>query len=321
LPPLSRGLERTREIGSCRAIGAKRHHIGNTVTGVRGKVAFVTGGVSGIGFGLSRNLLAAGARVAASYRRREKLDEALHSLTAAERQKFYGVQTELTDRNSIREAAKEIETSLGNIHILCNNAGMNMFVTAHEATADDWESIMAVNFRAVTDALEIFLPRIRAHGEGGHVLNTGSMACFIAVPHAAPYTAAKFALRGLTEALYWNLRPYGIGVSLLCPGLVRTNIVETMLAHSRGRTHDDSRLDERTKQLRQANEAGMDPMVVGAEAVRGIERNALYILTHPEFRDELEEIHQGVIKSLPDGPVPAARLEFERARRRLKEQV
>jgi NAD(P)-dependent dehydrogenase (short-subunit alcohol dehydrogenase family) len=288
------------------------------MTSVRGKVAFVTGGVSGVGFGLARSLIAAGASVAASYRRREKLDDALRSLSAAERQMFHGVYTELTDRSSIREAADEIETSLGPIHILCNNAGINMFATAHEATADDWESIMAVNFRAVTDAIEVFLPRIQAHRDGGHILNTGSMASFIAVPHAAPYTAAKFALRGLTEALYWNLQPHGIGVSLLCPGLVRTNIVETMLARSRGRTHEDTRLEERTRRLRQSNDAGMDPMEVGAKAVRGIERNALYILTHAEFRDELDEVHRAVIDSVPDEPVPAARLEVERARRRLK---
>jgi len=288
------------------------------MTSVQGKVAFVTGGISGIGFGITRNLIAAGARVAASYRSREKLDAAVRSLSPAERPMFQGVNVELTDRSSIQRAAKEIEASLGHVQILCNNAGVNMFVTAHEATADDWESIMAVNFRAVTDALEIFLPRMKAQGEGGHILNTGSMASFVTVPHAAPYTAAKFALRGLTEALYWNLLPHRIGVSLLCPGLVRTNIVETMLARSRGREHGDSRLEERTKRLRELNEAGMDPMDVGAKAVRGIESNALYILTHPEFRDELEELHQAIVNSLPDEPVPAARLEIERERRRLK---
>jgi len=264
------------------------------MTSVHGKVAFVTGGVSGIGFGIARNLIAAGARVAASYRSRERLDDAMHRLS------------------------DEVEDSLGPVQVLCNNAGVNMFVTADEAIADDWESIMAVNFRAVTDALEIFLPRMKARGDGGHILNTGSMASFIAVPHAAPYTAAKFALRGLTEALYWNLLPHGIGVSLLCPGLVRTNIVETMLARSRGRAHGDHRLEERANRLRQLNEAGMDPMDVGAKAVRGIESNALYILTHPEFRDELEEVNRAIVNSLPDEPVPAARLEIERARRSLK---
>jgi|SRR5882672_326845 len=288
------------------------------MTSVQGKVAFVTGGVSGIGFGIARNLIAAGARVAVSYRNRAKLDDAVRSLSPAERRMFHGVNVELTDRSSIRSAVTEVEASLGPIHVLCNNAGVNMFVTAAEATADDWESIMAVNFRAVTDALEIVLPRMKAHGEGGHILNTGSMASFIAVPHAAPYTAAKFALRGLTEALYWNLLPDGIGVSLLCPGLVRTNIVETMLARSRGREHGDHRLEERTKRLRELNEAGMDPMEVGAKAVRGIESNALYILTHPEFRDDLEEVHRAIVNSLPDEPVPAARVEIERARRGLK---
>jgi NAD(P)-dependent dehydrogenase (short-subunit alcohol dehydrogenase family) len=254
----------------------------------------------------------------ASYRRREQLEAALDGLDSNERARFRGVYLELTDPDSISAAADEAEAAFGKVHVLCNNAGTNFFAPADEATTHDWESIMAVNFFAVTRTLSVFLPRIRSHGQGGHILNTGSMASFIAVPHAAPYTAAKFALRGLTEALYFNLRPQGIGVSLLCPGLVRTNIVEAICRHGRENWSENKTTEERMQRVRRANEAGMDPLEVGEKAVRGIERGWLYILTHAEFGEELEEIHREIIAAVPDEQVPLARLEMERARRGLK---
>lgn len=124
-------------------------------------------------------------------------------------------------------AADETERVFGKVHVICNNAGINFFAPMEECTYQDWDWIMGVNLGGVINGVQTFVPRIRKHGEGGHVLNTASMASFLSGPGAGIYTASKFAVRGLSEALRWSLAPHGIGVSVLCPGLVKSFIYES----------------------------------------------------------------------------------------------
>ena len=135
----------------------------------------------------------------------------------------------MTDRDAFARAADVVERELGNVHVLCNNAGINLFNDIADATYQDWDWVLGVNLGGVVNGVVTFVPRIKAHGEGGHVVNTASMAAFVAGPGAGIYTTAKFAVHGLSDALRWSLIPHGIGVSMVCPGLVKSKIYESDL--------------------------------------------------------------------------------------------
>ena len=192
---------------------------------VEGKVAFITGGGSGVGLGMARAFLGAGMKVAIADVRADHLEEA----TAALGGNVHAIELDVTDRAAFARAAEETERALGNVHVLCNNAGINLFNDIAEATYQDWDWVLGVNLGGVVNGVVTFVPRIKAHGEGGHVVNTASMAAFVAGPGAGIYTTAKFAVHGLSDALRWSLLPHGIGVSMVCPGLVRSKIYESDL--------------------------------------------------------------------------------------------
>jgi len=161
-----------------------------------------------------------------------------------------------------------------------------------------------------------FVPRIKAHGEGGHVVNTASMASFLSGPGAGIYTASKFAVRGLSEALRWSLRPHRIGVSVLCPGLVKSTIFESDKIRPAHLSTDTTPADQEFMRiLPQIHEAGMLPEDVGEKVLRAIRRGDFYIFPNPEFRDELRQLFDEALAALPDEPVPADRLAFEDGRR------
>lgn len=281
---------------------------------VSGKVAFITGGVSGIGLGIARAFGAAGIRLALSYRREDHLKSALELLEGVE---VHPIKLDVVDREAMARAADEVDRVFGKVHILVNNAGVSLFGPMDEASYADWDWVMDVNFGGVVNGLVNFLPRIKAHGEGGHVINVAYMASFLAGPQAGIYTASKFAVRGLTESLRYNLASHGIGVSLMCPGLTKSNIHEATLnrpaAYGQPAFPTDPGL---VGQLAQLHEAGMDPLEVGEKTLQGMRRNDLYIFSHPEFREEFQEIADHLMAALPVEPADPRRLAVEELRRR-----
>jgi NAD(P)-dependent dehydrogenase (short-subunit alcohol dehydrogenase family) len=278
----------------------------------RGKTAFITGGVSGIGFGIARAFSDAGMDMILSYR-----NDAYRA--AAER--WFGergrtarfVKLDVTDRVRWAEVAAEA----GKAHVLVNNAGVSVFGPTDEASYADYDWIMGVNFGGVVNGLVAFLPGMKAHGEGGHVVNVASMAAFCAGPQAGIYTASKFAVRGLTESLRYNLAPYGIGVSLMCPGLTRTNAWDSALKRPEGFAESGFAPPDRgeLEQFGTAFELGMDPLEVGEKTLAGMTANQGLILTHPDHREDIEEIYRTSLAALPDEPIPEGRAEIERLRR------
>src|SRR6185312_2754961 len=194
----------------------------------RDKVAFVTGGASGIGFGIVETFLEAGMRVAIGDLRQDHLDTALARLAeSGSKGRVHGVPVDVSDRAAVARAADETEKRFGKIHVIVNNAGVGVEGPLRRATYDDWDFGLGVNLGGVVNGIQTFVPRIKAHGEGGHVVNTASMAAFIASVVAGIYCTTKFAIRGLSEALRWSLLPHNIGVSMLCPGLVNSAIYES----------------------------------------------------------------------------------------------
>ena len=165
-----------------------------------GRTAFVTGGANGVGLGIVRNLLEAGAKVAIADIRQESIDDTLASLDNRE---VMGVQLNVTDRDGFRAAADKVEAEFGPVSLLFNNAGINLFQTIEDSSYDDWDWVLGVNLGGVINGVMTFAPRMKARVEageqhGGHIVNTASMASFIAGGAPGIYNTAKFAVRGLS---------------------------------------------------------------------------------------------------------------------------
>jgi len=282
---------------------------------VEGKVAFITGGGSGVGLGMAKTFVGAGMKVAIADVREDHLEAASAELGGD----VLAIRLDVTDRAAFARAAVETERALGDVHVLCNNAGINLFNDISEATYQDWDWVLGVNLGGVVNGVVTFVPRIKAHGEGGHVVNTASMAAFIAGPGAGIYTTAKFAVHGLSDALRWSLLPHGIGVSMVCPGLVKSKIYESDLIRPAELSTDVTPADaEFMRILPGLHEAGMEPEVIGEKVLQAIRRNDFYVFTHPDHRDELRELFDETIAAVPDEPVPADRLAVEDGRRAAK---
>ncbi|HTX23481.1 MAG TPA: SDR family NAD(P)-dependent oxidoreductase [Steroidobacteraceae bacterium] len=291
---------------------------------VAGKVAFITGGASGLGFGMAQAFCAAGMRVAIADIRQDHLDQSIeHFARNGQRGSVHPIRVDVTDRAGLRHAADETEHVFGKVHLVCNNAGINLFNDIAAATYDDWDWVLGVNLGGVVNGVHTFIPRIRKHGEGGHIVNTASMASFISGPNAGIYTCAKFAVRGLSEALRFSVAPLGINVSVVCPGLVDSAIYESdqiRPAHLRSTSGPaDPEFMNRLAELH--HRAGMPPLEAGEKVLRGIRRNDFYIFTHPEFKEELREIFEEALAALPAEEPPRERLAFEDRRRTLKAQA
>jgi len=279
----------------------------------KGKTALITGGVSGIGFGIARAFAAAGIDLVLTYRNAEYQAQAAGWFKQQGRRLPRFIALEVSDRARWREVAAEI----GPVHILVNNAGVSVFGPTDAASYADYDWIMGVNFGGVVNGLVTFIPRIKAQGQGGHIVNVASMAAYLSGPQAGIYTASKFAVRGLTESLRFNLAPYGIGVSLVCPGLTRTNAWDSALRRPAGFADSGFPPTERAELERfgTAFEAGMDPLEVGEKTLAGMIENRAVIFTHPEFGQDFDEIHRACHAALPQEPVPEGRLHIERLRR------
>jgi len=287
-----------------------------------GKVAFITGGVSGIGLGIAKAFRSAGMKVAITYRRQEHLDMALEELRSQEGSTVHALRLDVTDRRAVKAAAEETERVFGDIHVLCNNAGVNLLGPMEEATYDDWDWMLGVNLGGVINVLMEFLPKLLRHGNGGHVLNVASMASFIAGTRYGVYATSKFAVRGLTESLRYSLARHGIGVSLLCPGLTKSRIYEAPLHRPEHLSNSGVHVDEAfTRRLAEVHAVGMDADEVGRRALSGMLRNDLYIFSHPEFRDEVRELGEAVLQSFPDEEPDPQRMTYERTRIQAKDEA
>ena len=278
---------------------------------VEGKVAVVTGGASGIGYGIARTLLKAGMKVVIADANQAHLDEVKAELKGVNNVHF--LKVDVTDRAAMAEAADEVERVFGKVHVICNNAGIASGQAMDEAEYAEWDRVMAVNLGGVINGVKSFVPKIKAHGEGGHVVNTSSMAGIIPLPETGGiYAASKFAVRGLTDSLRLSLAKDGIGVSTLCPGLTRSRIMST--------ANPDAGPEPGADALFNDMSGAMDPLELGEAVLRGIRRNDPYILAHGEFKDEVREIFDEILDLFPPAEnVSEGRLAFERRRREITE--
>jgi NAD(P)-dependent dehydrogenase (short-subunit alcohol dehydrogenase family) len=198
------------------------------------------------------------------------------------------VPTDVGDLAQVRALAARAVEHFGAVHVVCNNAGVALFGQVADATHADWEFAMRVNFWGVVHGVETFVPLLLAQGGGGHIVNTASMAGLVGMEWLGVYCASKFAVVGLSESLHRELAPRGIGVSVLCPMLVETDINRNSLrqrpAGLRNPDHPAD-LPEPAPEIAGAmvgSVIGVDE--VARRVVRAIERRDLYVLTHAEQR-------------------------------------
>lgn len=288
------------------------------MTPIAGKVAFITGGSSGIGLGIAKACAKAGVKVALGYRQNRHLEQALTALGGFS--DIFPVRLEVTDRDDFRHAAEEAEARFGRIDILVNAAGASLFATMDLATYDDWDWVMGVNFDGVVNSLVTVLPRTKALGEGGYIVNVASMASFLPGAEAGLYTASKFAVRGLTECLRLTLAPQGIGVSLAAPALTATNMHEAALARPARLGDTAFPYDPATaERVRAMLALGADPFEVGERIFRGMLDNEPVIFTHTGFADELRTDFEDILAAVPKGSSDPRHAPIELARRERKD--
>jgi NAD(P)-dependent dehydrogenase (short-subunit alcohol dehydrogenase family) len=275
-----------------------------------GKVAFITGGASGIGLGMARAFLAEGMKVALADWNDEHIAKAKAQLSGNNAVQF--VKTNVADRDSLRVSAQETLDTFGKIHVLCNNAGVNGGGTAASEDFDDWDRAISVNLGGVVNGTKIIVPIIRAQGEGGHVVNTSSMAGVVPLPGLAAYSTAKYAVRGFSESLRMQLAPRGIGVSCLFPGATRTAIVP--LPEDDPEHIKEEGAPQFLKDLWEAMRGAIDPFDTGKAVVEAIKANRFYVFTNREFLDEVRQRHREIEDAFPtDEPTPG-RVKFETMR-------
>ncbi|MBA4090653.1 MAG: short-chain dehydrogenase [Sphingobium sp.] len=269
------------------------------MTQVAGRTAFITGGGSGVALGQAKVFAQAGCKVAIADIRQDHLDEAM-AWFAGRELAVMAVKLDVTDRAAYARAADDVEAKLGPVELLFNTAGVSIFGPLQNATYDDWDWQLDVNLKGLINGIQTFVPRMIERGKGGHIVNTASMSAFVALKGTGIYCTSKMAIRGLSECLALDLADHGIGVSMLCPGAVNTNIHEAVLtrpAHQQNSGYYGAD-PEMMAHLKRVIAVGMEPEVLAQYVLKGVEANQLYILPYPEFRGTLEEIHGRVMAAV-----------------------
>ena len=201
----------------------------------KGKTAIVTGAASGIGLGIAKALAHAGANIVLADLRPEPLEVARKAIESIG-VRAIGVTIDVSDAASVAAAGQAALDEFGALHIAVNNAGVAMHATPLEqVTPEEWEWVMGVNIKGVINGIRTFVPLIRSHGQGGHVVNTGSVSSLFVREgrHQGAYAMTKYAVLALSEALEQELKGSGIGVSIVMPGGVNTAIFDSAAVDGR----------------------------------------------------------------------------------------
>jgi NAD(P)-dependent dehydrogenase (short-subunit alcohol dehydrogenase family) len=256
---------------------------------VKGKTAFITGGASGIGFGMAHAFGHAGMNVVIADIDFELARKAAEMLSKSQI-KAVPIHCDVTLRSEVQRAALDAVAAFGKIHVVCNNAGVGVGGPIGTIGARDWDWIIDVNLKGVVYGVETFFPLIKSHGEGGHFVNTASLAGMFSPANMEPYCATKFAVVAMSEGWALQLAPMGIGMSVLCPGFVRTRIHESSRTRQSryGERAPDTRTDEDRAEAAKMILGGMDPEIVGARVLEAIKAEELYIFTHPEMKSAID---------------------------------
>jgi NAD(P)-dependent dehydrogenase (short-subunit alcohol dehydrogenase family) len=285
-----------------------------------GKIAFITGGASGAGFGQAKVFSEAGCKVVMADIRQDHLDEAV-AYFRGKKAAVHAIKLDITDRKAYAAAADEVEKVFGSPpQLLFNTAGVNTFGPAEASTYEDFDWVMGVCLGGVINGMITFVPRMIKAGKGGHIATTSSMGGFMAGSGTAPYSAAKAAVNNLMESYHEALKPYGIGVTILCPANIRSNIAEATYTRPKHLQNTGYNVNEKTVDfLRSIHAQGMDPVELANHLKKGIENDQLYVIPYPGSQQMIENQFRKVIDySTPEGTKKQAEQAKKRAEERRK---
>jgi NAD(P)-dependent dehydrogenase (short-subunit alcohol dehydrogenase family) len=261
-----------------------------------GKVAFVTGGASGIGFAMARRFAQEGMKVVLADIEIDALEKAEQELRSAGCEAL-GTACDVADRASFETAAGRALETFGKVHVLCNNAGVSPLGPIESSTEQDWRWTIGVNLMGVVHGIQVLVPKIREHGEGGHVVNTSSIAGLMALPSLGIYTATKYAVVGISETLRAELAEHGIGVSVICPSFVKTQLYSS----ARNRPVEFGGADATPIEfMLGALSDATEPSVIAEAVLEGIKRNRAYILPHPDAKGGFEFRAQTILAAFDE---------------------
>lgn len=271
---------------------------------VAGKTAFITGGASGLGLAMARSFTGAGMKVAIADVQEDALAAAKEEF-AESNADVITILADVTDRDALEDAARTTEAAFEKIHVVCNNAGVAVLGNVREHSYGDWDWVMGVNLDGVINGIKVFTDRLIAHGEGGHIVNTASMAGHLGIRNMSIYNTSKFAVVGMSECIAQDLAEYGIGVSVLCPGFVNTGIYTSErnrpdgLGGENASHFDLNRVDYDSDEDKAAMQESLDtmlePSLIGDMVLYAIQNDEFYIFSHPEYRDGVQERAQTIL--------------------------
>lgn len=275
------------------------------LTQLEGKTALVTGGARGIGLAISRSFLNAGMSVIVTDQDADVLQDAVRELGP----RAVAAPLDVTSPEQWERVVADAWRQKGGIDVLCNNAGMGVGVPAGRAPYRSWEvplekfhRVMDVNFLGTLLGMRTVLPRMIERGTPAHVVNTASMAGFLAPGFLSAYAASKFAVVALSEAAAAELQGQHVGISILCPGGVATAFNE-----SARRFGADIPADQRPRGPATPDEKKMNPALVGERVVRAIRAGELYVFTHPEYKELVVERQAAVAAAFGESAQPGYR--------------
>ena len=264
---------------------------------LKAKTAIVTGAASGIGSGIAQTLAEAGMNVALLDIQERALDD-LRRQIETRGGKAIAVTADVSDAQAVAAAARRAEDAFGRIHVAVNNAGVAMHGTPLEEIAlGDWDWVIGVNIFGVIHGIRTFVPMIRKHGEGGHVVNTASIGGLQMRPgwNTGAYSMTKYAVVALSEALEQELAGSGIGVSVLCPASVRTAIYDS--AKNRPARLGGPFRREQQHFLKDTIADGLTPLQVGERVLRAIRDDEFFVFTQSEPRQLIEARHRRIMEA------------------------
>ncbi len=263
-------------------------------------MAFITGGASGIGLGMARSFASAGMKLVVADVETGALEAAQHEFETSNAE-VLALEADVSDREALAGAARAAVAHFGKVHLVCNNAGVVVTRLVQSMTWEDWDWVMRVNLDGVVNGVQAFTPLITAHGEGGHFVNTASVAGLFPIPALSAYSASKYGVVGLSEVMRMDLAPIGIGVSVLCPGFVDTRIFDSdrnrpakLADTGAAETGSPEQDAERAQWMQQVREGALSGDAVGNMVLDGVRENRFYILSHPELESQVETRHNEI---------------------------